>query len=70
MRKMEDCMDALAESPKAARRDDLMTLASKIEDLDEGMQVAIENGDFEKARQLADEQERLLEHLMLLQKRY
>jgi len=47
-----------------------MTLASKIEDLDEGMQVAIENGDFEKARQLADEQERLLEHLMLLQKRY
>jgi len=63
-------MDALAESPKVTRRDDLMVLAGKIEDLDDEMQTAIEEGNFEKARRLADEQERLLEHLMLLQKRY
>jgi len=63
-------MDALAESPKVTKRNDLMVLAGKVEDLDEQMQTAIENGDFEKARRLADEQERLLEHLMLLQKRY
>ena len=44
-------------------------LASRIEDLDAEMQTAIEDGDFETARRLADEQERLLEHLMLLQKR-
>jgi len=67
---MEDRMDALAESPKVTRRDDLMVLAGKIEDLDDEMQTAIEEGNFEKARRLADEQERLLEHLMLLQKRY
>jgi len=63
-------MDALAESPKVTRRDDLMVLAGKIEDLDDEMQTAIEEGNFEKARRLDDEQERLLEHLMLLQKRY
>ncbi|MGD8628259.1 MAG: hypothetical protein PVH52_04195 [bacterium] len=41
------------------------TLTRKIEGIDEKMQVALEKGDFVAAKELAEEQERLLEHLML-----
>ena len=41
------------------------SLARKIEGIDKRMQAALEKGDFVKARELAEEQERLLEHLML-----
>jgi hypothetical protein len=41
------------------------TLARKIEGIDKKMQAALEKGDFVAAKQLAEEQERLLEHLML-----
>lgn len=41
------------------------SLARKIEGIDRKMQAALEKGDFVAAKQLAEEQERLLEHLML-----
>jgi hypothetical protein len=41
------------------------SLARKIEGIDRKMQAALEKGDFVVAKQLAEEQERLLEHLML-----
>ncbi len=41
------------------------SLARKIERIDTKMQAALEKGDFVAAKQLAEEQERLLEHLML-----
>ena len=41
------------------------SLARKIEGIDKRMQTALEKGDFVQARELAEEQERLLEHLML-----
>jgi hypothetical protein len=41
------------------------TLTRKIEGIDKKMQAALEKGDFVAAKQLAEEQERLLEHLML-----
>jgi hypothetical protein len=41
------------------------SLARKIEGIDKKMQAALEKGDFVAAKQLAEEQERLLEHLML-----
>jgi hypothetical protein len=41
------------------------SLARKIEGIDRKMQAALEKGDFEAAKQLAEEQERLLDHLML-----
>jgi hypothetical protein len=41
------------------------SLARKIEGIDRKMQAALEKGDFEGAKLLAEEQERLLDHLML-----
>jgi len=41
------------------------SLARKIERIDTKMQAALEKGDFVQAKELAEEQERLLEHLML-----
>jgi len=41
------------------------TLTRKIEGIDKKMQAALEKGDFVVAKELAEEQERLLEHLML-----
>ena len=41
------------------------SLARKIEGIDKKMQAALEKGDFKAAKELAEEQERLLEHLML-----
>jgi hypothetical protein len=41
------------------------TLTRKIEGIDKKMQAALEKGDFVAAKELAEEQERLLEHLML-----
>lgn len=41
------------------------SLARKIEGIDKKMQAALEKGDFDAAKQLAEEQERLLDHLML-----
>ncbi len=41
------------------------SLARKIEGIDRRMQAALEKGDFDAAKQLAEEQERLLDHLML-----
>ena len=44
------------------------SLARKIERVDTKMQAALEKGDFVAAKELAEEQERLLEHLMLDQR--
>ena len=41
------------------------SLTRKIEGIDKRMQTALEKGDFAQALELAEEQERLLEHLML-----
>ena len=41
------------------------SLTRKIERIDNKMQAALEKGDFVQAKELAEEQERLLEHLML-----
>jgi phage shock protein A len=41
------------------------SLARRIEGIDRKMQAALEKGDFDGAKQLAEEQERLLDHLML-----
>jgi hypothetical protein len=41
------------------------SLTRKIERIDTKMQAALEQGDFVAAKELAEEQERLLEHLML-----
>lgn len=41
------------------------SLTRKIERIDTKMQAALEKGDFVQAKELAEEQERLLEHLML-----
>lgn len=53
-----------AKQKKANTRAD-RSLARKIERIDTKMQAALEKGDFVAAKQLAEEQERLLEHLML-----
>jgi len=53
---------------KAQRSDtnkNTRSLARKIEGIDRKMQAALEKGDFDAAKQLAEEQERLLDHLML-----
>lgn len=57
----------LARRPKPRRSDDRSgkSIARKIEGIDRRMQAALEKGDFVQAKQLAEEQERLLEHLML-----
>jgi hypothetical protein len=44
------------------------SLARKIEGIDKKMQAALEKGDFVAAKELAEQQERLLEHLMLDQR--
>jgi hypothetical protein len=41
------------------------SLARKIERIDTKMQAALEKGDWVAAKELAEQQERLLEHLML-----
>jgi ribosome-binding protein aMBF1 (putative translation factor) len=41
------------------------SLARKIEGIDKKMQSAIEKGDFVAAKELAEQQEKLLENLML-----
>jgi hypothetical protein len=51
-----------------ARRDESRpdrSLTRKIEGIDKRMQTALEKGDFVQARELSEEQERLLEQLML-----
>lgn len=52
------------------RRVDRRSLESRIESLDQEMQRAIEKGEFEVARKLAEEQEKLLEYLMLLNEKF
>ena len=52
------------------RRVDRRSLEARIESLDQEMQRAIEKGEFEVARKLAEEQERLLEYLMLLNEKF
>jgi hypothetical protein len=50
------------------KKDDIRaerSLARRIKGIDRKMQAALEKGDFAAAMELADEQERLLEHLML-----
>jgi hypothetical protein len=51
---------------KTFRRVDRKSLEARIETLDQEMQKAIEKGEFDVARKLAEEQEKLLEYLMLL----
>jgi hypothetical protein len=41
------------------------SLTRKIERIDTKMQAALEKGDWAAAKELAEQQERLLEHLML-----
>jgi excinuclease UvrABC helicase subunit UvrB len=52
------------------RRVDRKSLEARIESLDQEMQKAIEKGDFDVARRLAEEQEKLLEYLMLLNENF
>jgi excinuclease UvrABC helicase subunit UvrB len=52
------------------RRVDRKSLEAKIEVLDQEMQRAIEKGEFDVARKLAEEQEKLLEYLMLLNDKF
>ena len=52
--------------PRPFRRVDRKSLEARIESLDQEMQRAIEKGEFDVARKLAEEQEKLLEYLMLL----
>ena len=49
---------------------DRKSLEARIESLDQEMQKAIERGDFDVARRLAEEQEKLLEYLMLLNEKF
>lgn len=62
-------MSTLTKNPTTPRRENILALASRIEDIDLEMQVAIESGEFETASKLSEEQERLLEYLMLIQAR-
>jgi hypothetical protein len=52
------------------RRVDRKSLEARIETLDQEMQRAIEKGEFDAARKLAEEQEKLLEYLMLLNEKF
>lgn len=52
------------------RRVDRKSLEARIETLDQQMQKAIEKGEFDVARKLAEEQEKLLEYLMLLNEKF
>ncbi len=55
---------------RAFRRVDRKSLETRIETLDQEMQKAIEKGEFDAARKLAEEQEKLLEYLMLLNEKF
>jgi phage shock protein A len=55
---------------KPFRRVDRKSLEARIESLDQQMQQAIEKGEFDVARKLAEEQEKLLEYLMLLNEKF
>ena len=55
---------------RSFRRVDRKSLEARIESLDQEMQKAIERGDFDVARRLAEEQEKLLEYLMLLNEKF
>ena len=55
---------------RSFRRVDRKSLEARIESLDQEMQKAIEKGDFDVARRLAEEQEKLLEYLMLLNENF
>lgn len=55
---------------RAFRRVDRKSLETRIETLDQEMQQAIEKGEFDVARKLAEEQEKLLEYLMLLNEKF
>ena len=57
----------VVKKPKTKRLDARpdRSLTRKIEGIDKRMQAALEKGDFAQARELAEKQERLLEHLML-----
>jgi hypothetical protein len=55
---------------KTFRRVDRKSLETRIETLDQQMQRAIEKGEFDIARKLAEEQEKLLEYLMLLNEKF
>jgi len=52
------------------QRVDRKSLEARIETLDQQMQRAIEKGEFDVARKLAEEQEKLLEYLMLLNDKF
>ena len=52
------------------RKVDRKSLEARIESLDQEMQKAIEKGEFDVARRLAEEQEKLLEYLMLLNEKF
>lgn len=54
-----------SKAKKSGTAKNTRSLARKIEGIDRKMQAALEKGDFEAAKQLAEEQERLLDHLML-----
>jgi hypothetical protein len=51
------------------RRENILSLASQIENLDQEMQTALESGSLTTARELAERQEKLLSMLMLNQQR-
>jgi hypothetical protein len=51
----------------ATHRENTLSLGSQIAKLDQEMQMALESGSLAKARKLAEEQERLLSLLMLVQ---
>jgi hypothetical protein len=55
---------------KTFQRVDRKSLETRIETLDHEMQRAIEKGEFDVARKLAEEQEKLLEYLMLLNEKF
>jgi hypothetical protein len=54
-----------SKAKKSGTTKNTRSLARKIEGIDKKMQAALEKGDFDAAKQLAEEQERLLDHLML-----
>lgn len=57
----------LKEAGEPMPRLGLMSLEERIEVLDKLMEKALREGDFEEAKRLAEEQERLLEDLMLME---
>lgn len=54
-----------SKAKRSGTAENTRSLARRIEGIDRKMQAALEKGDFEAAKQLAEEQERLLDHLML-----